>query len=429
VAKQEGVAKVSGGVNLLAVPGSYACYRGSKVAEIIRATLEDFDPSGVSGVLDALQSVLSRATRVTDLVGKLVLFLLPSPGGGGGAHSVVQELIGLRRCGVDARIANLVSNRHAFEQNYPEACGFVSYHSSDDDLLELAHGSAIVVATSYASVSSLKAIVDQNPAAVPLYYVQDYEPWFFQEHAAQHAVAKASYTLVPNARAFAKTQWLCRTVNRMAGIEVTKIDPSLNRSLYNGLVVDRGRSGPIAITSMIRPNSARRNPGGSLNLLRTIKQKYGSAVDIRIFGCADEELDQLEEAQGFDFVNFGELKRAEVAGVLRGADIFVDLSTTQAFGCTGLEAIAVGCATVLPRGSGVEEYAKDGQNCLLVDTTNDAEAAAAVERLIADNRAGGRFRSDNLGTSLRYSVRTAVWSLLLLFGSALDECDMVVDKG
>jgi len=330
---------------------------------------------------------------------------------------------------VDTRIANLVSNQHAFEQNYPEARCFVSYHSNDDELLELALGPAIVVATSYASVSSLKAIVDQNPAAVPLYYVQDYEPWFFQEHAAQHAVAKASYTLVPKARAFAKTEWLCRTVNRLAGIDLTKIDPSLDRSLYNGLVVDRGRFGPIAITSMIRPNSARRNPGGSLNLLRTIKQKYGSAVDIRIFGCADEELDQLEEAQGFDFVNFGELKREEVAGVLRGADIFVDLSTTQAFGCTGLEAIAVGCATVLPRGSGVEEYARDAQNCLLVDTTNDVEAAAAVERLIADNRAGGRFRTNNLRTSLRYSVRTAVWSLLLLFGRAWDECDMVVDRG
>ena len=271
--------------------------------------------------------------------------------------------------------------------------------------------------------------MDRNPAAVPLYYIQDYEPWFYPEHDPRHAAAKASYTLVPKARAFAKTEWLCRTVHRMTGIDVTRIAPGLDRSLYNGLAVGRERSGPVAITSMIRPRSARRNARGTLNLLRRIKQKYGSGVDIRIFGCADEELDQLDEAQGFDFVNFGELKRAEVAAVLRGADIFVDLSTSQAFGCTGLEAMAVGCASVLPRGSGVEEYATDEQNCLLIDTANGAEAATAVERLIGDNRPEGRFRHEALRTGLRHSIRTAVWSLLHLFGDACDESNVIVNKG
>jgi len=116
----------------------------------------------------------------------------------------------------------------------------------------------------------------------------------------------------------------------MTGIEVAKIDPSLDRSLFNSLKSTRKGSSSVAITSMIRPNTARRNPGGTLNLLRKIKQKYGSAVDVRIFGCSDEELDQLEQARGFDFVNFGELNRAEVAEVLRGADIFLDLSASQA---------------------------------------------------------------------------------------------------
>jgi O-antigen biosynthesis protein len=413
--KQESHAGALVKVSLIVVPSSYASCRLAYLPNPDAQEIQD-----LSGLMESLRPILKSSARIARLARKGILFLLPSPGGNGGAHSVVQEVIGLRRCGLDARIANLATNQRAFEHHYPEATSFCSYPSNDAELLELAAGPVIVIATNYTSVSSLKTIIDRNPAAVPLYYVQDYEPWFYPEHSAQYGAAKASYDLVPNARAFAKTEWLCRTVRRMTGIAVTKIDPSLDRSLYNSLEARRDRSGPVAITAMIRPNSARRNPRGTLDLLRKIKYKYGRAVDIRIFGCSDEELDQLEEARGFDLVNFGELKRTEVAEVLRGADIFADLSISQAFGCTGLEAIAVGCATVLPRDSGVEEYAIDGRNSLLVDSSNEAEAISAVERLISDTRAEARFKTETANTSLRYSVRIAVWSLLRLFADACE---------
>jgi glycosyltransferase involved in cell wall biosynthesis len=413
--KQEGHAGALVKASLIVVPSSYASCRLALLPNPDAQEIQD-----LSGVTESLRLVLKNSARMARLERRGILFLLPSPGGNGGAHSVVQEVVGLRRCGFDARIANLATNQRAFEHQYPEATGFCSYPSNDAELLEIAGGPAIVIATNYTSVASLKTIVDRNRAAVPLYYIQDYEPWFYPEHSAQRAAAKASYNLVPNAQAFAKTEWLCRTVRRMTAIAVTKIDPSLDRSLYNSLGARRDRSGPVTITAMIRPNSARRNPRGTLDLLRKIKYKYGRSVDIRIFGCSDEELDQLEEARGFDLVNLGELQRTGVAEVLRGADIFVDLSTSQAFGCTGLEAMAVGCPTVLPRDSGVEEYAIDGQNSLLVDTSNEAEAISAVERLISDTRAEARFKTEAANTSLRYSVRTAVWSLLRLFADACE---------
>jgi glycosyltransferase involved in cell wall biosynthesis len=415
-------------VSLLAVPGTYATYRNLRPARPYAAGLAEGLPN-IASTVDALQSALARPAGILELAGRRVLFLLPSPGGGGGAHSVVQEVAGLRRCGLDARIANVVANHRPFEQNYPEARSFCFYHANDDELLVLADGPTIAIATNYASVASLRMIVEHNPSAVPLYYVQDYEPWFYPEQGAEHHSAKASYTLVPKARAFAKTEWLCQSVHRLAGIEVAKIDAGLDRSLYNGLGVKPESAGPVALTAMIRPSTPRRNPQGTLSLLRAIKQKHGGAVDIRIFGCSDEELDQLDEARGFDFVNFGELKRAEVAEVLRGADIFIDLSTSQSFGCTGLEAMAVGCATVLPRDSGVEEYATNGHNCLLVNTTNIAEAVAAVERIMADNRREGRIKREALQTGLRYSVRAAVWSLLVLFARACETAEAIVGEG
>jgi glycosyltransferase involved in cell wall biosynthesis len=407
------------------VPGCYASHRGVEVPAIFRPALDRLDSDLVPPLSDALENAVLGATRIQEVLKKQVLFLLPSPGGTGGAHSVVQEVAGLRRCGLDARIVNRASHRLAFEQCYPESSDFCLFHADEDELVELAHRAAIVVATNYASVASLKMIVDRNRAVVPLYYVQDYEPWFYPEQDPRHAAAKASYHLVPNQTAFAKTKWLCDTIHRLAGIDVAKIEPSMDRTLYNGLTAKPNGvrletiSSPVTITAMIRPSSARRNPLGTLNVLRQIQRTHGKAVDIRVFGCKDEDLDPLEEAAAFRFVNLGELKRWEVADVLRGADIFLDFSSYQAFGCTGLEAMAVGCATVLPRGSGAEEYAIDDQDCLLVDPADDREAVAAVERLITDGELMQRIRREALRTGRQYSVEKAVWSLLRLFGDSL----------
>jgi glycosyltransferase involved in cell wall biosynthesis len=424
--------KLAAQVNLLAVPSSYAVLRNENPPEVFSTALNDEKCSAVAPVRDALPTLLRSCESVAGLFDRNIVFLLPLAGGEAQADSIVQEVMGLRRCGLKARIANPAANQRLFEENYPEAAGLCSYHGNDDELLELTRGPSIVVATASAAVYSLKTIVDRNPDAIPLYYIQDYEPWFYPEYDPRLAAAKASYHLIPEALNFARTEWLRDTLERMAAIEVTKIAPSLDRSLYNSLAVasdTREGSGPVAITAMIRPASPRRNSRGTLLALRKIKQKHKARVDIRIYGCADEELDQVEEARGFDFVNFGELKRAEVAAVLRGADIFVDLSTGPAPGSSGLEAMAMGCATVLSRGSAVEEYAIDQQNCLLVDPANGAEALAALESLIADKNLAGRLRSEALRTGLRYSIRSAVWSLLVLFRNSERETGIAVGQG
>ena len=48
----------------------------------------------------------------------------------------------------------------------------------------------------------------------------------------------------------------------------------------------------------------------------------------------------------FDFKNYGILRRENVADLLRKSAIFIDMSTYQAFGRTGIEAMACGCAIV-----------------------------------------------------------------------------------
>lgn len=396
------------------LPACFARFRGNRDAAHFASSLQAVVATLTPGICESIEAALTEARRLATCSGRRVLFLLPSPGGSGGAHSVVQEVAGLRRCGVEAWIVNRPLHENAFRQNYPDVADFCLFPGDEELAGQVRDGDA-VIATSHGSVPMLKTITDRKPTVIPLYYIQDYEPWFYAEHDPRHAAAKASYSLVPGLAAFAKTRWLCDTLRRLEGIDVAKVEPSLDRALYNGLVERPRREGPATVAAMVRPSSPRRNPRETLDVLNRLYRSKRRQVDIRVFGCQDEDLDQLEEAAGFRFVNLGELKNREVADVLRGADIFVDLSRYQAFGRTGLEAMAVGCATVLPRGSGPEEYAVHGENSLLVDTADPDEALEAIIRLVDDRDLMRQIQQNARETGRRYSVRTAAWSQLKLF--------------
>ena len=105
-----------------------------------------------------------------------------------------------------------------------------------------------------------------------------------------------------------------------------------------------------------------------MNVLKEIKEAYGDRVNISTFGCSDEDIVKHQLPCDFRYTNHGVLGRHQVAALFRSTDVVMDLSDYQAFGRTGLEAMACGCATILPVFGGTHEYATDGVDSLLVDT-------------------------------------------------------------
>lgn len=70
---------------------------------------------------------------------------------------------------------------------------------------------------------------------------------------------------------------------------------------------------------------------------------------------------------------------------LTDADIAVHCSrTTEPFGQVIVEAMAAGCAVIAAAAGGPLEIVTDGVDGLLVDPTDTAELAAALDRLIDD---------------------------------------------
>ena len=136
-----------------------------------------------------------------------------------------------------------------------------------------------------------------------------------------------------------------------------------------------------------------------------------------LFGCEADALEDLgrrdpEFELDFEFENRGILTRRDVASLLRESDIFVDLSDYQAFGRTGLEAMACGCATVLPARGGADEYAVDGENAFLVDTASFEDMSSTIARLIRDRLLREKMQERSLETAARYSIQRASLSEL-----------------
>lgn len=378
--------------------------------------------------LDPLRQRL-RAERVghagreplPDFRGIRILYLLRGKGGGGGVHSIYQEASGMRRFGVFSQIALPRKVAESYKRFYPHAPeSLFHFYDQETDLLSYARGFDIIVATIFTTVRTLRQIVEHDPHIIPAYYIQDYEPWIIRDPTPELVQeARDSYTAIPGMLCFAKTDWIRQTVFEHHGTHVHKVRPSLDTAVYNAERIRKPSDGRVHIVAMVRPSTPRRAPKETMEVLRTLQQRYPDKVRVTIFGNEPDSPDFLAMPRDFEFTNRGVLVREEVADLMGSADIFIDLSVYQAFGRTGLEAMAVGCATVLPAKGGVYEYGIHRRNTLIVDTSHNDEAIAALDELVTDPVFRATLQKNGLETASRFSIRSAVISELTMFREAI----------
>ena len=347
-----------------------------------------------------------------------VLFLLPCEPGSGGVHSVMQEARGLNSMNISARVAIPARYRAQHEAFYgKKLLDTVCFYSATEELIQEAHNYDVVVATLFTSVNLLKRIWKVDNTFLPAYYIQDYEPWFISTDFVTKWLALRSYTQVPNLCCFAKTDWICNTVQQKHKVKVHRVMPSVDHSVYfpEPQLRELLHVTTIRIAAMVRPTTPRRRACETMEVFRAIKKEYGDRVEIQVFGARDTDPEFLALNRDFEFVNHGFLTREGVAQLLRGSDIFLDISEWQAFGRTGIEAMACGCVPVLPKKGGVHEYAVDRRNAMVVDSDDEQEVIAAIRFLLESPNFLQTLKINGLRDVQRYSIGLSSRTLALLF--------------
>ena len=388
----------------------------------IRALVGELEENVLLRALRArVSEALADPRTAAELLPRLrVTFVLPgiSRGGSGGSHSIYQEVSAMRRLGLPARVVVARASWPRVEETYPDAGDLFVPYDSIKHLSALTAGDDVLVATHHTSVPAVAEIVTVRPATLGAYYVQDYEPLFWPPTSPKTLEAKRSYAAIPGGLVFAKTRWLQRTVAEGTAVPVAKVEPSLDLEIFHG----RGRqvAQTLHVVAMIRPRTPRRAPRETLEVLARLRAHLGTRLRISTFGCDESEITELTPDIHSD--HLGILNRPKMAELLRTADVFVDCSTYQAFGRTGLEAMACGAVPVLPLVGGACEFAIDGENAVLVDTLNTDAVVQSTLRLLGDTQRLTTLSQRGIGDARRFTPERAALSEYTLF------CRAVADR-
>lgn len=222
-----------------------------------------------------------------------VVFVLPVKGGGGGAHSVVQEVTAMRSLGVDATICVNEKNFADFKRTYARfewIANECSAFKGPKDLAELIGGSDIAIATTNTSAHSIAEAVALNKKPQRTgYYVQDYEPLFYEVGSEPYNLAVSSFEVLKDCTYFAKTRWLRDIVDATHRHPVSVVVPSIDMGIYHPARRTPGRKRTIC--AMVRPQTPRRAPHRTMRVLARVAAQFGDAVEISVFGADMRDLE------------------------------------------------------------------------------------------------------------------------------------------
>ena len=348
--------------------------------------------------------------------GKRLLFLLPVPDAGGGSNVVIQEAEAMAAMGVETAILNLEVFRQTFRASYPELEQRIPvvYARTDGDVPALASTYDAAIATANHSVGWLEKCGTSAQKPVRAYYIQDFEPYFFEKGTKGFQVAWDSYTLFPDLIRITKTDWSRREVQRQTGVDAAPVGPSVNIDLFRPRPRCEGNwpNRPLRIAAMIRPSSPRRGPALTMEVLREIFTQHGPAVEIILFGCFTKDPAFLGLPHDFPWRNEGKLTPSELAWLFNEIDIFVDFSTYQAMGLTAMEAMACGAAVIVPQAGGAESFLTHEGNGLMVDTSSKKACIAALHRLVRDDGLRTRLQRQALLDITRFYPDRAAYNIL-----------------
>jgi GT2 family glycosyltransferase len=385
------------------------------------------DALDANGPLSRLHAAVKTLTADTSKVEQGVRAILKQPLGvsyllsgisersAEGIESIGDAVNGMRALGIPATIGVPARDLDQARKSYPAAAdAFVSF-SDRQELSGRTADADVIVATDFKSVAMVKELRRGREDFLAAYHLQDYEPFFAETRSETPGEAEASYTAIEGQILLADTHWLCGLVGRLHGLHVSKVEPNIDPSLVGFKRPKARESAPVRVAAMIRPGVERSQPLMTLGLLRRLKHELASQVEIVTFGGELAELTRGEKTDLGWIEQPGAIGRSDLGEALGTSDVLLDCSVYQALGRTNLEAMACGCTAILPQLGGAREFAVDGVNALMVDTTDEDATYRALADLATDPERLHRLQANAAEAAGRFNPTRAALSVYALF--------------
>lgn len=139
--------------------------------------------------------------------------------------------------------------------------------------------------------------------------------------------------------------------------------------------------------------------------LNKVHTEYGIKKDFHLRIITQDDLD-LRLAQ-FPHTVVKPTGDEEIAAAYRSADFLVHPSWFEGLSLPPLEAMACGIPAVLTDRGGILEYARDGENCLLVPPRDPDKMAAAIVTLMKDHDLRMKLAQKAVSTAAQYTWERA----------------------
>ena len=227
------------------------------------------------------------------------------------------------------------------------------------------------------------------------YFIQDYEPLFYPAGSTS-ALVEATYD-------FGFTG-ICNTISlkeiyQAQGGKAEYFDPSIDASIFYRSRGERGNRKPYLLFCYARPGHPRNCFELLMEALKRLKQRLGEDVCIVTAGA-----EWSPAAYGVEGVirNLGLLGYRETGALYRACDAGVVAMKTRHPSYLPMELMACGAAVVTNRNPYTGWLLRDGENCVLAETSPSA-LAESLEEVLRDTALRARLAEASAEVVGRYS--------------------------
>ncbi len=332
-----------------------------------------------------------------------VTYLLPHLGNTGGMRVIIEQMKGLVRRGHKVRALYLAYAGVAPDSRFADSCVEIIPVPPAADFTSHIPPSDFVVPGLWDQLF----VAWEAAAGFPVYLAQG-DSWIFapDQIPSWEVGLLRDLHLLPMA-IVSVSSFLAAAIKHLAGRRATVINPGLDLEIFDQLsarhrLVDMERGGKPRIV-FVAPDG----PGLEFKGVGDILAALAILRD-RGFDFEPLWITPWVPARFFPGQVVVNPPRRKLARLLARADLYVCGSHYEAFPLPPLEAMAAGTAVVSTKNGGIEEYAVDGWNCLLVPPGNPERLADSIAHLLTTPTLRAALVEHGLETARRFSWKASL---------------------